>query len=63
MEVICLLRTVFIPDILLPVWKYTNLVLLRVKCHKMEGGWDLVWNSSFGSMISHTTFYRNKDWF
>jgi hypothetical protein len=20
----------------------------------MEGGWGLVWNSSFGSMISHT---------
>jgi len=26
----------------------------------MEGGWGLLWNSSFGSMISHTTFYRNK---
>jgi len=21
----------------------------------------LVWNSSFGSMISHSTFYRNED--
>jgi hypothetical protein len=23
----------------------------------------LVWNSSFGSMVSHTTFYTNKDLF
>jgi len=22
--------------------------------HEMEGGWGLVWNSGFGSMISHT---------
>lgn len=23
-------------------------------------GWGLVWNNSFGSMISYSTFYRNK---
>ena len=46
-----------------PVWKYTNLELFRLNCHEMEGEWDLVWNSSFGSMISHTTFCRNKDLF
>jgi hypothetical protein len=26
----------------------------------MDGVWDLVWNSSNGSMISHTTLYKNK---
>jgi len=63
MEVVCLLRTVSIPDVFVPVSKYTSLVLSRLKCHEIEGGWVLVWNSSFGSMICHTTFYRSKDLF
>jgi hypothetical protein len=63
MEVVCLFKTVSIPDDLVSVWKYTILVIFRLKCHEMEGGWGLVWNSSIGSLISHTTFSRNKDWF
>jgi len=27
----------------------------------MKWGWGLLWNSSFGIIISHTTFYRHKD--
>ena len=62
-EVVCLFRTLSIPNDLVSVWKYTILVLFGLKCHEMEGGFGLVWNSSFGSVISHTTFYRNKDLF
>ena len=32
-------------------------------CHGIVGGWGLVCNSSFGSLISHTTFYRSEDLF
>jgi len=41
LEVLYLLRTVSIPDVLVPVWEYTSLVLFRLKCHEMEGEW--VW--------------------
>jgi len=59
MEVEYLFRTVTIPFGV--VVEGHNFVFFWLKwCHKMEGGWGLVWNSSFGSMISHTTFYRNK---
>ena len=66
MEVVCLFRTdpyQMIRFMRVFVWKYTILVVFGSKCHEMEGGWCLVWNSSFASMISHTTFYRNKDLF
>jgi hypothetical protein len=40
------------------VWKYRILALIGLKWyHKMEGGWGLLWNSSFGCIISHTTVY------
>jgi hypothetical protein len=29
-------------------------------CDEMEWGWVLVWSDSFGNIIPHTTFYRNK---
>jgi hypothetical protein len=60
LEVVCLFRTASIPG-LVYAWKYIILVLFGLKLyHEMEGGWGLVWNSSYGSMISHTTFCRNK---
>jgi len=38
-----------------------NFSVIRIEIdHKIEGGWVLLWNSSFGIMISHTTFCRNK---
>jgi hypothetical protein len=27
---------------------------------KWKGGWGLIWNSSLGSTVSHSTFYTNK---
>ena len=63
MGVVCLFTTVSIQDDLVSVWKYTILVLFRFKWYEVEGGWGLVWNSSFVSMISHTKFYRNKAFF
>jgi len=61
-EIVCLFRTVSIPDDLVSVWEDPISVLLGSKrCHEMEGVWSSVWISSFGSMISHITFYRNKD--
>ena len=59
MGVVCQFRTVSIPDDLVSVWKYTILVLFGLKWNHEEG-WGLVWNTSFGSTIFHTTFYRNK---
>jgi hypothetical protein len=32
-------------------------------CHEMDWRWGLLWNTSFGGMISHSTFYSNKDLF
>ena len=63
MDVVCLFRTVSLPDDLVYMWKDTISVLFKLKwCHEMDGGgMGLVWNSSFGSKISHSTFYRNKD--
>ena len=64
MGVVYLFRTLSIPDDLVSVWKETISMLFGLKwCHEMEGEWGLVWNSSYRSMISHTTFYRNKDLF
>jgi len=64
MEVICLFRTVSTLDDLVSVWKFTISMPFRLKrCHEVEGGWGLVWNSSSGIMISHTTFYRYKGLF
>ena len=61
MEGVCLFRTVSIPDDLVTLWKDTISLLFRLKCcHEMEGGWGLVWNIIDGSVISHTTLYRNK---
>jgi len=62
MDVVCLFRTVCIPDDLLSVWKDTISVIFGLKwCHEMEWRWGLVRNTSFGSMISHSTFYSNRD--
>jgi len=62
MEVVSLFRTVSIQDDVVSLWKDTFSVLFGLKrCHEMWGRWGLVWNSSFGSMILHSTFYRNKD--
>jgi len=58
MGVVCLLGTVSIPYDWVSVWKYTFIVLFGLK--QYEGGWGLVWNTSFGSTILHSTFYRNK---
>ena len=61
MERECLFRTVSIPDDLASVWKHTISLLFGLKrCHEIEWRWGFVWNSSFGSMIPHTTFYINK---
>ena len=59
MGVVCLSRTLTVPEDWVSVWKYTILVLFGLKWY-YEGGWGLAWHSSFGSMVSHTTFYRNK---
>jgi len=62
MDVVCLFRTVFIADDLVSVWKDTISMLISLKlCHEMAGRWGLLGNISFGSMISHSTFYRKKD--
>ena len=59
-DVVSLFRTVSIPD-LLSVWKDTISMLFGlIGCHEMEGRWGLVWNTSFGCMISHSMFYSNK---
>jgi len=49
-------------------WQYPeeghNLNALGLKRgRELEGGWGLLWNSSFGSIISHTIFNRNKIYF
>jgi hypothetical protein len=63
-EVVCLLITVSIPDDLLSIWKDKISVLLRLKLyHEWKVGCGLVWHCWFGSMISHTTFYRNEGLF
>jgi hypothetical protein len=62
MDVVCLFRRESIPYDLACVWKDTISMLFGLKgCYEMEGRWGLVWNTSFGSMISHSTLYNNKD--
>jgi len=40
LEVVCLFRTLSIPDDLVSVWRYTILVLFGFKLyHAVEGGW------------------------
>jgi hypothetical protein len=63
MNVVCLFRSVSIPDDLVSVWKDTFSMLFGLKCHEVEGRWGLVWNTRFGIMISHSTFYSNKVFF
>ena len=62
MKVVCVFRTVSTPDDFMYFWKVTVSLFFRLKwCHEMEWGWGLLWNNSFGIIISHTTFYRLKD--
>jgi hypothetical protein len=61
-DVVCLLRTVSIPDDWVSVWKDTISMLFGLKsCHEIERGGCMMWNGNPGSMISHTTFYRYID--
>jgi len=62
MDVVCLFRTLSVPDDLVSVRSDTISMLFWLKwCHETEGGMCLVWNSNFGSILSHSTFYRNED--